>query len=237
MQIGFHLGLLIIGYLIGSISFTRIIGNIVIPDEDLETTTSKIPDSDIKFTFKSVSATTLRVRAGPKYGIIASLLDMAKAAIPMIIVIRIYNSHTFSFLISLGVIIGHDFPIFYNFKGGSGVSPLWGSLFVMNWQSIPVTAFASMLIGLFIIDDAFIAYLSTPFYLIPWALIYYGLSQWLIYAVIVNIIYWFALIPEFREYLEFRKTDKYLLAKEIRHEKQKKTMEKIRNKLKKLIKQ
>jgi glycerol-3-phosphate acyltransferase PlsY len=236
MEIYTPIVLLLISYFIGSISFTRIIGRLVLPGEDLEATTANLPDSDIEFSFKSVSATTLRVRAGSKYGIYASLLDMLKAAIPILITQRLYGELAYSFLVSIGVILGHDFPIYYKFRGGRGVSSLWGSLIVMNWRAIPLTAIPSLLIGLFIIDDAFFAYLSAPFYLIPWALIYKGVSQWLIYSIIVNIIYWFALFPEIREYLEFRKTDKYGEAKRLRHEKFDHRIKELRKSILKILK-
>ena len=235
MEIATAIVLFLISYLIGSISFTRLIGRIALPGEDLESTTAKLPDSDIEFSFKSVSATTLRFRAGPKYGIIASILDMAKASIPIIIAQIIWGEPIYSFIISIGVIFGHDFPVYYGFRGGRGVSSLWGSLLVMNWRAIPLTAIPSLLIGLFIIDDGFFAYLSAPLYLIPWALIYKGYGPWLAYAIIVNIIYWIALLPEIREYLEFRKTGKYEEARKKRHENFELRIKKIRERVNKFL--
>lgn len=224
--------ILLLGYLIGSISFARIIGRLVIPGENLENTTTKIKDTDIEFSFKSVSATTIRARVGSKYGVLTSLLDMAKGAIPVFIIYRSYNSLIYSLIISIGVILGHDFPIYHKFKGGRGVSSLWGSLVILDWTSIPLTAITSMLIGLIIIDDVFIAYLSTPIYLIFWAAFYKGLGPWLIYSLIVNVIYWIALLPEIREYLAFRKTDNYDKARKIRHERYRKRLKEIITSLK-----
>jgi glycerol-3-phosphate acyltransferase PlsY len=235
MNISIAVILFLISYLIGSISFTRLIGRFALPGEDLETTTAQLPSSNIEFTFKSVSATTLRLRAGPKYGISASVLDMAKASIPIMLTQKIYGEQVYSFIVSIAVILGHDFPIYYRFRGGRGVSSLWGSLLVMSWRAIPLTAIPSLLIGLFIIDDGFFAYLSAPLYVIPWALIYKGVGQWFAYAVIVNIIYWVALLPEIREYLEFRKTGEYLEAKKIRHENFSRRIKEIRKKIKKYI--
>jgi len=157
------------GYLIGSVSFTRIIGKLVLPGENLEYTSVQVKGTDDTFSFRSVSATTIRARAGAKYGIITSILDILKATIPILITSRYLDSPSYAFLISLSVILGHDFPVYHRFRGGRGVSCLWGSLIVFDWTAIPITSVLSMGIGLFVIDDAFVAYLSTPIYLIPWA--------------------------------------------------------------------
>jgi hypothetical protein len=71
-----------------------------------------------------------------------------------------------------------------------------------------------------------------PAYLIPWALATTGLSQFLVYAIAVNLIYWTALIPEVREYLRFRRTEAYEVAKKARHERTRKRLSEILAKLK-----
>ena len=219
------------GYLIGSISFTRIIGKLALPGENLEQSTVQVEGTNEHFSFYSVSATTLRARAGAKYGIITSILDLLKAAIPITVVLYWLNSQTHVYLISAAIILGHDFPVYYRFRGGRGASCLLGSLLFFDWRSIPVTLVLSTGIGLLLIDDAFIAYLSMPIYLIPWALVTSGASQFLAYAIVINAIYWIALIPEMREYLKFRRTAAYKKAKKARHERTKERISKLLLKL------
>jgi glycerol-3-phosphate acyltransferase PlsY len=219
------------GYLIGSISFTRIIGKLALPGEDLEHSTVQVEGTNEHFSFHSVSATTLRARAGAKYGIITSILDLLKAGIPIAVVFYCLNSQAYAYLISASIILGHDFPVYYRFRGGRGVSCLLGSLLFFDWPSIPVTLVSSMAIGLLVIDDAFIAYLSMPIYLVPWALLTSGASQFFAYAIVVNAIYWIALIPEMQEYLKFRRTAAYEKAKKARHERTRKRISKLLFKL------
>jgi glycerol-3-phosphate acyltransferase PlsY len=221
----------LIGYLIGSISFSRLIGKIVLPREDLESSTVKVEGTDESFTFRSVSATTIRARAGARYGIITSILDISKAAIPVILVVSSLGTLGYAYLMSVFIILGHDFPIYYRFKGGRGVSCLLGSLVVFNWVSIPVAMILSLAIGLLVIDDAFFAYLTMPVYLIPWTLLTTGASLFLAYALVVNGIYWGALMPEIREYLIFRRTAAYKKAKEARHERTRRRISKLLAKL------
>lgn len=221
----------IFGYLIGSISFTRIIGKLVLPGEDLERTRIEVDGIDESFNFTSVSATTIRAKAGARYGIITGLLDMLKAAIPIAVVLNFYQTQEYAYLLSTFIILGHDFPIFYKFRGGRGVSCLIGSLIFFDWISIPIALVLSMVVGLFVIDDDFFAYLAMPVYLIPWTLVTTGVSWLSAYAIIINIIYWVALIPEIREYMNFRKTDAYEKVKKARHDRTKKRISTILNKL------
>jgi glycerol-3-phosphate acyltransferase PlsY len=220
-----------IGYLIGSVSFSRLIGKIVLPGEDLESSTVKVEGTDESFTFRSVSATTIRARAGARFGIITSILDILKATIPVILVVSYLDTLGYAYVLSIFIIFGHDFPLYYRFKGGRGVSCLIGSLIVFNWVSIPITMILSLMIGLFVIDDAFFAYLAMPAYLIPWTLLSSGASQFSAYALVVNGIYWSALIPETRAYLDFRRTTAYKKAKEARHERTKRRISKLLTKL------
>ena len=88
-----------------------------------------------------------------------------------------------------------------------------------------------MLIGLLVFDDIILAYLGMPIYLIPWALLSTSIGDFLIYAIVVNIIYWIAVAPDLREYFKFRKTQSYKLEKKARHERTKKKISKILNKL------
>jgi glycerol-3-phosphate acyltransferase PlsY len=219
------------GYLVGSVSFTRIIGKLVLPGEDLDRSTVQVEGTNESFSFHSVSATTIRARAGAKYGIVTSILDLLKALIPTAVVLYCLGSQTYAYLLSASIVLGHDFPVYHKFRGGRGVSCLLGSLLLFDWLSIPVTLVLSMAIGLFVVDDAFIAYLSMPVYLIPWALLASGVSQLLAYAIAVNAVYWIALIPEVRQYLKFRRTAAYRKAKKARHERTRKKISRLLNKL------
>lgn len=220
------------GYLIGSISFARIIGKLVLPGEDLERSTVQVEGTKESFTFRTVSAMTIRTRAGSKYGIITTILDISKAAIPITIALNCLDSQAYAYLLSASIILGHDFPIYYRFRGGRGASCLLGSLIFFDWTSIPVTFALSLGIGSFVIEDVIITYISMPIYLIPWTLLTTGASQFSAYAIAVNAIYWIAAIPEMREYLRFRRTAAYKEAKKARRERTKKRISKILIKLK-----
>jgi len=221
----------LVGYLVGSISFTRLIGKFVLPGEDLDRSVVQMKGMNERARARSVSASTIRARAGVKYGVLTSILDILKAAIPVAIVLNYLNSQAYAYLLSACIVLGHDFPIYHRFRGGRGVSCLLGSLLFFDWISIPAIFAFSMEIALFVIHDTFIAYLSMPIFIIPWALLTTGASLFSAYAIAVNAIYWIALIPELQEYLNFRRTSAYKKAKKARHERTKKRIAKILHKL------
>jgi glycerol-3-phosphate acyltransferase PlsY len=193
------------GYLSGSISFARIIGRIVAPGENIERTALEMKGSGTTFELKAVSATSLAVRKGPKAGCATSILDMLKAAIPALAFRLLFPQDYYHLIAAAAAVIGHNFPIYHRFKGGRGMSAVMGGLFVVDWLAIPVGIAASALIGLAILRDVFFAYAGWVLLIIPWLWFRFGDPAYIIYAVVVNAVYWIAVIPELKEYLEHKR--------------------------------
>jgi len=78
------LGSIVAGYLIGAISFTRLIARAVIPEKDISKVEEPVPGTTTTFVMDTVSATTMRIHAGTKYGCLTAIFDMAKVAIPVL---------------------------------------------------------------------------------------------------------------------------------------------------------
>ena len=55
------------GYLVGTISFSRILGRIRLPGADLSETSYDVEGTDETWTYRGVSATSLLARAGWKW--------------------------------------------------------------------------------------------------------------------------------------------------------------------------
>ena len=72
----------VVGYLLGAISFARIIARRLAPDKELSAIAVPVPETQEHYIFRSISATTIRMQYGPKYGCLTSVLDMLKALIP-----------------------------------------------------------------------------------------------------------------------------------------------------------
>jgi glycerol-3-phosphate acyltransferase PlsY len=196
---------LITGYLLGSISFTRVLAKILGIGNEIEKTEMDIRGTDEKFSLHSISATSMAVRKGPLFGITVSILDMLKAYFPVAYFLNEYPNEYYYLIVSMACILGHNFPVFYKFKGGRGMSPLLGSLFVFDWRSTVVMTFGGMILGLLILRDMFFAFTSGPILLIPYFWITRQSLIFIIYSLIINAIFWIAVLPEIRTYLSLRK--------------------------------
>jgi glycerol-3-phosphate acyltransferase PlsY len=74
------LGAALAGYLVGSISFARVVGRLLLPGQDLSAATLQF-DARGALEVERVSATSVSVRARRRWGLLVSLLDIAKAAV------------------------------------------------------------------------------------------------------------------------------------------------------------
>lgn len=104
----------LLGYLIGSISFSYLIAK-------------KIMKIDIrKHGSGNAGATnTLRVLGiGPAISVL--LLDTAKGIVAVLIGVWLSDANWVPFAAGMAAIIGHNWPIYYGFRGGKGVATTIG---------------------------------------------------------------------------------------------------------------
>lgn len=128
----------VLAYLVGSISFGLLIGKL-------------IKGIDIRnFGSGSTGATNVARVCGPIWGIIALILDMGKAAIPVALTVYILETPDWSHsLTGLSAIAGHVWPLFTNFKGGKGIASGWAALIVLSpWSGVAATLAAAPVIGI-----------------------------------------------------------------------------------------
>ncbi len=115
------ISLALIGYLLGSISFAYLVGK-------------KLRGIDIKDYGNPGAATVYREVSRPA-GALVFILDVAKAVIPILIGMRIFYPEWRIFhlagerpncwsvvLIASLTVVGHNWPIYYRFRGGAGLS-------------------------------------------------------------------------------------------------------------------
>lgn len=124
----------LIAYLIGSVSF-GILASKLFNIADPRTMGSKNPGA------------TNVMRQGNKVAAIFTLLgDMLKATI-LLLIAKFYGvSDSLIVLISIAVILGHVYPIYYQFKGGKGVATALGILLGIS----PVLALSVFIIWIII---------------------------------------------------------------------------------------
>lgn len=118
----------IIAYLIGSINFSVLISK-------------KMAGFDVRTKGSGNAGTTNVLRTiGKKAAAITLLADILKGVVSVIIAVilgKISGNADKALLVQIAgiaVILGHTFPIFFEFKGGKGVATSLGILLITNWQ-------------------------------------------------------------------------------------------------------
>lgn len=193
------------GYLLGSISFTRIVSRMVARDVDVENIEIPMAGSDKKYHFSSMGATTASVALGPRVGCAISILDMLKAAIPTLVLRLLYPGDYYCLMTSAAVLAGHNWPVFYRFKGGRGASPIYGSMLVLDWLGAFAVALGGMALGFIILRDFAMAYVAGIWLIAPW--FWFRTHDWVYvaYALVMNAFFMISMLPDFRAIAESRK--------------------------------
>lgn len=199
---------IIIGYFLGSISFSRVVTRIVSPGMDLTKTLVPVLGSEEKIRMAAVSPTSVRFSLGPKYGLLASFLDMVKVAIPVAIFHFVFPATPGDYLAATGGIIGHNWPIYYKFNGGYGQSAIYGALFVLDWRAILLNLFSTSVLYL-IFKQVHIASWGGVLLLIPWFYFFHHDPFALLYGIVGSLAYLIRILPDFKAMrgLQKRKTE------------------------------
>ncbi len=194
-----------VGYLFGSISFARMVARLFAPNIDPSKTKLDIKNSDEKFEVGVTSATTLSMQGSPKLGFLTAVLDMLKVALPTLYFKTQYPGEFVFLVTALAAMIGHVWPLWYRFKGGRGLTAVYGAMFTVDWVGTFVTFFGGMLLGIVVIRDILVAYLSGLWLLVIWLWFRTHEIAYVWYGITANLIFLFSLIPEIRQYLDLRR--------------------------------
>ena len=207
-------GTALLGYLLGSFSFAKIIGRIVAPGKDISKVHYQVPGRDSTIDMNVASATSARYHLGPRYGCLISLLDMVKVAVPTLLVRLWQPDIPYHLITATTGIVGHNWPLYHGFRGGGGESAIIGGLFVIDWLAIVVTNAIGFVVG--IAAGSLLVLRWTGFFLlVPWFWLVRGDWPHILYAVGTNVLYVLAIWKEVLPYLESKKTGKAPTQEEI----------------------
>jgi glycerol-3-phosphate acyltransferase PlsY len=194
---------LVAGYLIGSISSARIVARRVAPDVDITRIVTQVGDG-IEFVSDSVSATALRMKVGRKYGLLVLSLDMLKAIVPVLAFRLAFPGQPYYVLAAAAVLVGHNWPAFYRFKGGRGESVILGSLLVFDPLGLVLMLSLGMLVG-FLVGNILVLRWGGFVLMVPWFLLVAGSVPMALWMVFADAAFAIAMIPELRQYFAMRK--------------------------------
>ena len=123
-----YIAIAIIAYAIGSINFSVIFSR-------------KFAGFDVREKGSGNAGTTNMLRSvGKKAAIITLICDILKGVVSILIALLIgviakeVDKALLVQIAGIAVILGHTFPIFFEFKGGKGVATALGVLLMTNWQ-------------------------------------------------------------------------------------------------------
>lgn len=143
MQILYTVISAVIGYLLGSVNTSLVIGSIL--------------GVDIRKQGSGNAGATNAVRVlGKKAGILVFLGDFLKGVIACFAGWLLFKNHIVS---GIFAVIGHILPLYYGFKGGKGISTILGVLLFTDWR-IFVIAGAWMLLMIYITKIVSVSTLS-----------------------------------------------------------------------------
>ena len=205
MDLGIAIIAAMTGYLLGCISFARIISRLVAPEQDVTQTEMAVPGTEEKMQLRAVSGTAVSIHLGAKYGCLTALLDMLKVALPVAFFRFAFPGQPYFLIAAITGIMGHNWPAFYGFKGGSGLSPTYGGMLVISPVGTIVTAIGGMVLGLFVLRNVVVSYLAGLWLMIPW-LWFTTYDLWyLAYGIIANVLFLIAMLPEIKTVREYQK--------------------------------
>lgn len=188
----------LVGYLLGSISFARFAVRLSGKDVDLGHWEVHLANGEV-WTSTIVSATSVRLAIGARYGCLVSLLDIAKVTIPTLAFRLLAPDEPYFYIAAAFGVVGHDYPVFYRFRGGHGESALIGGLLAIDPLALVATTILGFGIG-FLAGSILVVRWAGFILLVPWLWFSTGDLWALAYILVVLALYFGASARDFVQY-------------------------------------
>ena len=125
MALFYTIAVAVIAYLIGSINSSILISKAV-TGKDIRTSGSG-----------NAGATNMLRTMGKKYAVITLIIDILKGVVALLLAKLAISLGAFAsatYIAGVSVVLGHNFPIFFGFKGGKGVATSLGVVLLLDWK-------------------------------------------------------------------------------------------------------
>jgi glycerol-3-phosphate acyltransferase PlsY len=196
------------GYFLGSVSFARLVSRWVAPETDITDLKVAVLGTDEAVDVGVVGANAASMILGPRVGCAVALMDMLKVALPMLAFRFIFPDQVYFLIVSVAGLIGHNWPIYYQWAGGRGFSVIFASFLIVDWLGPVVTVIVGLLLGMVVFRNLMLAYGSWLWLMIPWIWLRTHDPVYLGYVIVVNLIFAIATLPETRTILRYRREGK-----------------------------
>jgi glycerol-3-phosphate acyltransferase PlsY len=202
---------LLISYLLGSISFARLVVKLWTGKNVTEFEVA-VEGTDDKYKALSIGGNTVSTVLGAKGGMTVGILDILKVVLPTLAFKLLYpDQPAYMLIAAVGGVIGHIWPLYHRFHGGAGFSAIMGGLLVIDWLAVLVSPIAGLIMGMVILRNIIAANLAWLWLLIPWFWWRSGGDPaYILYAVAVNLLFLLAMIPEYKTAMKYRREGKMI---------------------------
>lgn len=159
--------LLLLAYLLGSIPFSFLIGEMVKGEDIRKYGSGNLGATNAFRVFGKVIGSTVLVLDALKSGIIVFLMMHTSLFSSMTLISPLY--------FGLAAVIGHIFPVWFKFKGGKGVASSFGLLLAYDWR---IALFMLVTFMIFEITTRYVSVSSVSTALITW------------FVILIRFIFW-----------------------------------------------
>ena len=194
----------VVGYLIGSISFARLIARLVAPGTDVTRYVEPVPNSDLVYEDDAASATLVNLSLGARYGCLTGFLDMLKVVLPMLALLYWFPATPYDLIFAASALVGHDWPIYHRLHSGRGESVVYGSMLVIGPLGILACNVAAVAFGV-LLGQIHLVRWGGMVLLIPWLWFRTGDPVLLAYIVFANTVFWIAMRKDVKQYYQYHK--------------------------------
>lgn len=198
------------GYLVGSLSMARLVSRLAAPGTPVKVGTEiRLDGSDKSLMFGTVSASSVSLQHGAKYGFLTYVLDMLKVIVPISLVRALIPGTFYFLLVAVAATVGHIWPVWHRFRGGRGLAPIYATVLVIDWLGMFVTSIVGMAVGLFVARSIPLAYMVGVWLLVPWFWFRTHRWEYVVFALAANALFAVAVAPELRQWAKIRHEEKW----------------------------
>lgn len=208
--------IILVAYLIGSVSFARLVTKRVSPEANISQIVQPWHDSDLVFYDDAVSASSVMVNVGLQYGVLTAALDILKAMIPTLLLRILMPGEPYYLIFAAMVVVGHNWPVYYQFRGGRGESTIYGGMLAISPLGVFACLLASMFFG-WLFGQVRIIRWGSILLMIPWLWFTTGDAATVSYILFANLLFWFTMRNEVKQHFEFQQKGAFHNQEDVSH--------------------
>ena len=200
---------ILVGYLLGSISFARIGLRLAGVDKNITELEIPVEGADSSARVEIFGANAASMILGAKGGIAIGIMDMLKAALPMALFrFVLYPTEQYYLVIWVAALVGHNWPLYFGFKGGRGFSVIFGGLVVIDWLAAITLPVLGILFGLFVAGTMMVGYVGWLLFMPPWFWFKTFDLTFLISSLLIMVLFFISTRPEIQTMAKYRREGK-----------------------------